>query len=666
MKDKFSKTFLLLLAGFTFLKAQDSPLDLIESEKQSFLEQREYFAPDANSNQSQFDVQFYQINLDVFPGNKYLKGTVLIQGESRANGLERLDIDLYSNMAVDSIMQTDVALSYQVFSDHLEIDLPQPLQQGERFAVKIYYQGNPERIGFGSFNWNSYQGKPRIWTLSEPYGAPTWWPCKDDPADKADSVYMSVTVPEQLVAVSNGILKQITPAPNFRLTYQWETHYPISSYLVFFAAADYSQFDDWYISVNGDSMPLNYFVYPEKLQAAQVDFAITKDMIGAFAALFGEYPFIKEKYGMASVVGGASMEHQTLTTLNQVYITGDHSGDGVVAHELAHQWFGDAITMRKWQHIWLNEGFATYCEALWEEHARGKEAYRLYMNGKDTGYFKGNVFVEDTSSISALFSITVYYKGAWVLHMLRGVLGDSLFFNAFNKYATAPNLIYANALTSNFKSIYESMANQNLDWFFDQWLYRPGRPVFRCQWHVQGSASPYVTVLKVDQFNSQTNLSDMPYKMPLQIRLSGVNWDQLVTIWDSLPSQQFDFITEQPPQKLEVDPGDWVLKKLEIVQSGEFVGIPTEFKLSQNYPNPFNSSTTIIYGMPFPGEVKIEIYNVLGKRVYNNFRSEKLIAFHRFVWDGKDNNGNALPSGIYFYRFSQGENAIARKMILAR
>lgn len=666
VKYKFSKTFLFLLTLFAFLKAQDSYLNLIESEKQSFMAQGTFSSYLANSNQSKFDVRFYDINLDVFPGSQYLKGAVVIEGESRANGLDRLDIDLFSNMTVDSIIQDSTAISYQAFSDHIEIDLPQPLQENQHFSMKIYYRGNPQRIGFGSFNWNSYHGTPRIWTLSEPYGAPTWWPCKDNPADKADSVFISITVPEQLVAVSNGVLKQIIPAPNSRHTYYWETRYPISPYLVFFAAADYSQFNGWYISMNGDSMPLNYFVYPEELQAAQEDFSITEEMIGAFGALFGEYPFIKEKYGMASVMGGASMEHQTLTTLNHIYIAGDHSGDGVVAHELAHQWFGDAITMRKWQHIWLNEGFATYSEALWEEYAHGKQAYRQLMNEKDTGYFIGNVFVEDTSDISTLFSLTVYYKGAWTLHMLRGIIGDTLFLKALKQYASSRALKYGNAVTEDFVTICETVANRNLHWFFEQWLYRPGRPVYRYQWEVQGSASRFVTDLKIDQYNSQSNRSNLPYKMPLQIHLSGENWEQSVTVWDSLYSQRFEFITEQRPQKLEVDPEDWVLKKLEEVESGEFVGIPTEFKLSQNYPNPFNSSTTIIFGMPMPGEVKIEIYDVLGKRVYRNLLSENLIAFHRFVWDGKDNRGNALPSGIYFYRFSQGASAIARKMILVR
>jgi len=468
------------------------------------------------------------------------------------------------------------------------------------------------------------------------------------------------------VALSNGLLTGILQEPDYRQTYQWETRYRISNYLVFIAVADYMQFNDWYVSASGDSMPLNYFVYPELFSAAQEDFDVTKNMLNVFAALFGEYPFINEKYGMASVIAGASMEHQTLTTLNQNHITGTHRGDYVVAHELAHQWFGDAITMRNWQHIWLNEGFATYSEALWEEKVNGNEAYRQYMSGKDIGIFDGTVFVEDTLDIPTLFSSTVYRKGAWTLHMLRGVLGDSIFFKALKRYATDPNLFYGNAASEDFQTICEAEANRNLDWFFEQWLYRPGRPIYKYQWSVEGNSSPYITTLKIDQSNLQPEINTIPYKMPLQIHLRGENSSEEFTVWDSLSSQQFKFITEYQPVDLEIDPDNWVLKKLEKIETGEFVGIPTEFKLSQNYPNPFNATTTIIYSVPVPGEVNIEIFDVLGKRVFDQLISEQMIAFHKFVWDGTDNQGNSLPSGIYFYRFSNGKDAIARKMILAR
>ena len=657
---------LILLFCFSFVIAQNTQTSIIELEKQKFLSYQNYSFNKTSSNQNQFDIKFYHIKLEVFPDLKHLQGSVLIKGRSLINSLDHAEFDLYSNMSVDSIVQNGSTLSFQRFSDRISINFPNPINQNEIFEIEIFYQGNPQSSNFNSFNWGDYQGTPRIWTLSEPYGAPSWWPCKDNPADKADSVFIDITVPNNSVAASNGILVGIAPNTNNRHTYYWETRYPMSSYLAFIAASDYMQFNDWYVSTEGDSMPLNYYVYPEFYTDALEDFSITRDMVTAFSSLFGEYPFIKEKYGMASVMGGASMEHQTLTTLNQRHITGNHQGDYVVAHELAHQWFGDAITMKSWQHIWLNEGFATYSEALWQENHYGQQAYHQYMEDMDIGYFEGAIFIEDTLDISTLFNTTVYHKGAWVLHMLRGVLGDSIFFEGLKKYATDPDFYYGNATTEDFQNIYEVISNEDLDWFFKQWIYRPGRPLYRYHWSVIENSSPYTTILTIDQTNLQFLQNNMPYKMPLQIRLTGGSLDQTLTVWDSLSSQQFEFATEQIPTNLDVDPDNWVLKKLEKEETGEFVGIPTKFKLSQNYPNPFNSSTAIIYGVPVPGEIKIEIYNVLGKRVFDKLISERMIAFHRFIWNGKDNHDNDLPSGIYFYRFSQQRNTITRKMILVR
>lgn len=657
---------LLLLVTFSLLKAQDSQPGIIELEKQKFLSHQSHSINKTNSNQNQFDIKSYQIRLDVYPDARHLKGRVLIRGQSTINSLDHVAIDLYSQMVVDSIVQNGMPLTYQRLNAGLHITFLQPIQQGEMFDLEIFYQGNPQPAGSNSFNWGNYQDTPRIWTLSEPYGAPFWWPCNDNPTDKADSVFIDITVPDTLIAVSNGMLTGITINSNNRHTYYWKTRYPISSYLVFITIADYAQFNDWYVSGGVDSMPLNYYVYPELLAYAQEDFGITNEMLGNFALLFGEYPFIKEKYGMASVMAGASMEHQTLTTLNQRHITGTHQGDYIVAHELAHQWFGDAITMRNWSHIWLNEGFATYSEALWFEHYYGKQFYHQYMEGMDLGYFEGTVFVEDTTDISTLFSSTVYRKGAWVLHMLRGVLGDSIFFTGLKRYATDPNFHYGNANTQDVQNIFEAASNRDLDWFFEEWVYRHGRPVYRYYWSVKGDSPPYTTFLTIDQSNSQSSYNTLPYKMPLQIHLTVGNLDQDFMIWDSSWSQQFEFATDQKPTKLEIDPDNWVLKKVEKVPTGEFVGIPTRFKISQNYPNPFNSSTTIIYGMDIPGDVKIEIFNVLGKRVFDESISQRRIAFHKFIWDAKDNHGNDLPSGIYFYRFSRQDYAIIRKMILVK
>jgi aminopeptidase N len=330
-----------------------------------------------------------------------------------------------------------------------------------------------------------------IWTLSQPYGAPAWWPCKDIPDDKADSVFLNITVSNNLVVASNGLLMGITPQSGSRHTYHWEHHYPISTYLVSLAITDYAEFSNWYVSASGDSMELTYYVYPEQLAEAQEDFSVTPDMVAAFAVLFGEYPFINEKYGMASFPWGGAMEHQTMTSYGAGLITGTHQFDWLNAHELAHMWFGDCITMKYWSHIWMNEGFASYAEALWAESRGGWPAYHNYLLSQDPGFFQGSLWVEDSLNVGALFSGTVYDKGSWTLHMLRGVLGDAVFFDALHTYATDPDFYYGNARTEDFQAVCEAVSGTNLDWFFQEWVYRAGRPNYIYSWEASGGGASY-------------------------------------------------------------------------------------------------------------------------------------------------------------------------------
>lgn len=613
-----------------------------------------------------FDVSFYRLNLDVDPGEKHLQGAVVIEGWSRTTSLDRLNIDLMKNMAVDSVLQNGKQLSFDRSSQQIDIQLENPLKINEKFSIEIFYQGSPRRFDMGAFVWSSNMGVPRIWTLSEPYGAPAWWPCKDDPADKVDSVFMNITVPDSLVAASNGLLTNVSESEDGRKTYSWETRYPISNYLVVLTVANYVEFSDWFIAADGDSMLLQYFVYPEYEEEARDDFAITKSMMSAFTGYFGRYPFFEEKYGIASVGNGAAMEHQTLTTLPTRHITGYSSGDYILAHELGHHWFGDCITMREWSHVWLNEGFATYSEALWEEHSRGKAAYHRYMNNKDPGYFSGTLYISNNGDFRSLFSRTVYSKGAWVVHMLRGVMGDAHFFQAVRNYLNDPQLKYGNAITEDLQKHCESVYGADLGWFFQQWIYQSGRPDYEYRWQTAGTADGFLTTLDLYQLTKVNGDSRQPFKMPLDVHLSGVDLDTMITIWDSLSVQKFEFVTGKRPRKLTIDPDDWVLKEIREIKYNDISRIPETLKLEQNSPNPFDSSTIIRYGIPAPGSIKIEIFDTGGTLVFNHRDPAVESGFHQFIWDGLNNYGEMVPSGIYFYQISHELSSLSRKMLLVR
>ncbi len=672
MKKNHLHILQLILIWFSLFQciwAQDnSPLQkalarqtLIENEKNRYINTyRNNYRP-GQANQSQFDVTFYNLNFDLDPQNSLLGGKVTIQGRSLRNGLNQLEIDLSADLDIDSISQDLNVLNYSRQQDLIIISLSQSLNVGEMFNITISYHGNPEYSGFGSFGWD-YHGTPAapmIWTLSEPYGAPSWWPCKDNPADKADSVCISITVPNELTAVSNGKLISVIWRDAAHNTYTWRTTYPISTYLVSLAISNYQTFRDWYITSSNDSMPVDFYVWPQHLAAATEDLKITVDMISFYASVFGEYPFLNEKYGLAIFPWGGAMEHQTITSYGAGLITGNHFFDFINAHELAHQWFGDCITMRSWSHIWLNEGFASYAEALWQEHLGGKTAYLNYMKTQERATFAGSLYVVDTTDINALFSSTVYDKGSWVLHMLRGVLGDSLFFTSLKTYANHPDLKYGNALTEDFQSVCEQQSGQDLDWFFTEWIYREGRPEYSVVWYIYGN-NPYTIKIKIDQSNAEF------YQMPLMLQLSGTEIDTSIRVINSLKNQEFKFSMSAYPDTLKVDPENWVLKHVTVTYLGYFSQeLPEKFGISQNYPNPFNFNTQINIALPEQGQVFIQIYNVMGQLVYNDQKNYNA-GYQTFSWNGTNNQGKFLPSGLYFYRIHNDQASFTRKMTLIK
>lgn len=660
---------LAILIAFTQLSFAQDFRDIREKRDQIRQQESQRFAQQAlfrrttTPGQRDYDVTSYTLNLNIWPATESIDGSVIVEGFATTDGVSNLEFNLFDNMIVDSIIHTVGYLTFAHTGDIIDVQLPVPLSTNDLFSLQIYYRGNPQNVGLGSWRWAHHSGIPIISTLSEPFGAPAWWPCKDDPADKADSVFLNIDVPDYLVVASNGLLTAITPTALNRHTYSWETHYPISNYLVSLAISNYAQFNDWYVSSSGDSMELLYYVYPEHLAAAQEDFSVTDEMISAFAPLFGEYPFIEEKYGMAIFSWGGAMEHQTMTSYGAGLVNGLHSYDWINAHELAHQWFGDLITMKRWSHIWLNEGFASYSEALWMEASQGKTAYHNYMATQNQGLFAGPLWIQDSTNVSALFSNTVYDKGSWVLHMLRGVLGDSAFFASLYQYATDSSLIFGNAVTEDFHDICETVSGSDLDWFFQQWVYRAGRPDYQYDWQTTAGGPLFSTVLGLRQINLPA------YKMPISIRLTGLGGDTTLTIWDSLAYQEFQFLTVWEPTDLQVDPDEWVLKNIAFVTGLNDLTPPVagDFLLRQNYPNPFNGKTVIEFSLPAASVVSLEIFNVMGQRIVETHHDAPLPAgAHKYVWNATDATGNPVTSGLYFYRLQVDDNFKTGKMLLIR
>jgi aminopeptidase N len=519
------------------------------------------------------NVRHYKLQIALTPEPANINGSVLISAET-LSATSTMVVDAFSNLTIVAVKVNGQPRPFRRNSENFVVDFAPAMPAAETFTVEVSYHGSPAAAGALNagmrINKRAVNGFPVISTLSEPYGGPFWWPSIDDPNDKA-TVEIEATVPETYVVAANGTLVKIEPRDNQTKTYFYREDYLIAPYLVSIAATNYAKFEDVYTALDGiTKMPLVFYAYPEHLEKAQQKFAVTRRAMEIYASLFGEYPFLNEKYGMAEFQWTSSMEHQTMTSLSERVVNSESSGYGTIVHELAHQWWGDLVTMSSWQDIWLNEGFATYSEVLFYERFYNLSAGDLMSMSYDDkqvyGRMGGTVTAENASNP---FDDTgaVYTKGAWVLHMLRHLLGEEKFFNMLRQYAGAHG--FANASTRDFQNHCEAAYGAPLDWFFQQWIYAQGRPVYK--------TASEITALGGGNFNiflsiKQTQAHIIPgrqgdaalvYTMPLDVVIHYADGtSEIRVIQNNLRKQKYNLTVSKTPTGIVLDENNWVLKKL--------------------------------------------------------------------------------------------------------
>lgn len=518
-----------------------------------------------NTLTNNYDITYHRLNLNVNPAVRYISGMVCTYFKPTAVNFQNIYFDFRNNMTVDSVIYNGQHLTHSFNSEvSLKIDLPYALPVNIMDSIKVYYRGEPFNDGFGSFTIGntpcSGNNNKVMWTLSEPYGSKNWWPCKETLDDKADSLDMIVTCPAPYKVGSNGLLvSTITNGNN--ITYQWKHRYAIPAYLAAFAVADYAVYTDKVpVPQSTDTIDVLNYVYPCHLAHTMAN---TPDLIPVFQYFieqFGPYPYQNEKYGHAQCGFGGGMEHSTMSFMGSF-------GKSIMAHELAHQWFGNKITCGSWNHIWLNEGFATYLDGLTCEQGIG---YTDWLNWKTSminnvtsnGY--GSTYVYDISNAYNIFNgQLVYYKGALILHMLRWILGDEDFFNGILNYISDPALTYDYAVTDDLKAHLEAVSGIDLTEFFADWLYGQGWPDYAVSWSVDNLCEKvYVTI-------NQTHSASLGtfFEMPVPIRFTGFAGDTTVVFQQNSPSAtsftaQLDFI----PTAAIFDPQFWLCAKHTITQ----------------------------------------------------------------------------------------------------
>jgi aminopeptidase N len=550
----FLLALIVLLSGAIHLRSQDTDKDILFISKgwKDFGGNRATGTFTYN-----YDVNYYRLALIVDPGVYYIQGAVTTYFSPLEQNFNKIYFNLRNNMTVDSVKYHGNHILNYLFntSTTLEINLPGIILQNTSDSITVYYKGAPINDGFGSFVSSNTSCNPPnnkvMWTLSEPYGAKNWWPCKETLNDKADSLDMLVTCPAPYKVGSNGLLVNITNNANNTITYTWKHRYAIPAYLVAFAVANYENYSDWVPVPNTSPIEVLNYIYPCNTAAVNQTPLIIP-MFQYFIEKFGEYPYKNEKYGHAQCGFGGGMEHSTMSFMGGF-------SKLLLAHELAHQWFGNKITCGSWQDIWLNEGFATYLEGLTCEQGWGDQTWTAWKSSKIanvTSNNLGSTYVTDTVNIGSIFNgRLVYNKGALILHMLRWQLGDELFFQGLYNYINHPNLVYGFAKSNDFKSIMETTSNSDLSEFFNDWLYNQGFPYYNIVW------SKDLLCNKVYINITQTHSAGLDnfFEMKIPIRFSNGISNQTVVFDQNSPTQtNFETQLVFAPTSATFDPDKWI------------------------------------------------------------------------------------------------------------
>lgn len=632
----FTSICLLLTMGWAFGQFGDEALMKQESlafhMKQSMLSKR---------SGQRYDIVYHKLVLEADPAVRSIKGSVLSYFKTLESNFSQIAFDLSDTMVVDSVVYHSKPVGFTHQNHELLIDID-VLGMNVLDSVTVYYHGDPSRYPQGAFSYDNHHTGPVLWTLSEPYGALGWWPCKQQLEDKIDSFDMSVKVPEGNKVAGLGLLQKVDTLPSKELIYHWKTRYPLATYLVAVAVTNYEEFTHYAYFWDGDSLPILEYMYPQYLAIAKTEALKVEEMLRVFDSLLGPYPFRSEKYGHAQWGRGGGMEHQTMSFMSDLNFD-------LVAHELAHQWYGDKITCGSWQDIWLNEGFATYLVAIAHEFINSKPEFLAYLDKnrvRATNETSGSVFVDDTTNFARIFSGRLSYsKGAYVLHMLRWEIGDSAFFEGLRNYTASASLCYDFARTSDLQFYMEESSGKSLDQFFDLWIYKEGFPFLDVLWKRE---QPHYLTLSISQIPSHSSVSYFPLKIPIRVIGSGGQDTTVIVNMDGLDHSQVYYLGFKAVS-IEVDPDLWLLTKITTRE-----GSHTDLGSIAVYPNPGSGSLEVYFRdrkIDF-----VEIYNPLGSLVYESSMEGRMNESVSFQHN--------LGPGFYFIRVVSGEEEVVSRFLV--
>jgi len=636
----FVLVIVFLCHAFISIRSTDSELD-----NNKIYNNTETFSTSANNSlMSNYDVRFYGLDLEASDSTTYLSGSATILVKVIDSPLNEFIFELIDDYTVDSVLADSIKADFIHEDDEITVTTGKDYEINALVSIQIFYCGSvkSDDSNPGIYNKRSNQlGKNVTYTLSEPYYSKKWFPCKQDITDKADSVYVFVTTDSDLKAGSNGILTSTVSLPGDKVRHEWKSHYPVAYYLISIAVGDYYDYS-FYLNINGyeDSILIQNYIYNtgDFIDNNKVSIDKTEDLVILFSEKFGLYPFREEKYGHTIVPMGGGMEHQTMTTL------GFFSFE-LIAHELAHQWFGDNVTCATWQDIWINEGFASYSEYLANQYLISQDKASLWMSDAHD-YVKtepgGSIYIPvgDINDHRRIFDNRLSYKkGAAVIHMIRHeIQDDSLFFDVLKEFQSLYKDSVATGL--DFKMLLEEKTGKDFTDFFNQWYFGEGYPTLNVSWNYNNDT------LTINSLQTNSSAVNTVFNTLNEYRIFFNRGDTSILIRQQSNYDQYKIFLNKKVTDLKVDPDNWLLME---------TNVQNYFDKDRKYiiaPNPARDKIAIKFDKPIE-EYMIYITDTSG-RIIENLKSNA--QYYQLDVD-------SLSKGFYFILIKEKDKLYSSKFI---
>ena len=590
-----------------------------------------------NPNTLNYDLRYQRLELQLDPAQQYVSGTVTSHFIPNQN-MASIYFDLSNTLTVSEVKYHGSNLPFtQLATKEVKIDFPAGIPAATLDSLSIKYSGAPDTGGSAgdAFTISTQSGVPALYTLSEPYGAQEWFPTKQSLNDKIEKVDLMINTPSQYNVASNGKLFSETVLPGNRKLTFWQTNYPIPAYLIALGITNYTKFND---TMGNPPFPFVNYLYPSTTSNSTIMSNIewTKTVMNTFEQYFGPYPYRNEKYGHMQFGWGGGMEHATMSSMGSW-------GRGIIAHELAHQWFGDKVTCGAWNDIWLNEGFATFGEHLANEKLLMTNSQFMSYLSSEMNYITssggGSVYVSDTNlgNTGAIFSGRLSYsKGGYVVRMIKWILGDDAFYSALKDYHARPQLAYGYAKTEDLKNSLLESTGKDFTEFFNDWIYGQGHPTYQIRWN---QTADQMLRFKVSQTTSHSSVNF--FEMPLPIKVNGTGGQVAYLVLNhTTKNQNFAEQVNFPVVSIQFNYENQILQRNSTVTKDTTIlsvndGAKEEMKI---YPNPVKDRLSV---SGINKDQPYEILSIDGKLIKaGKYSSTKTIEVQ------------ALPKGVYFLKVS--------------